>query len=64
MKLSEHLTLAECIRSDYAKRNGINNMPSSQVINNMILFATQVFDPIRNHFGVPIFLSSMFQRPS
>lgn len=61
MKISEHLELSECIRSDYAKRNGINNMPDSKTINNIILWASNIFEPIRAHFGVPIYLSSMFR---
>jgi len=61
MKISEHLTLAECIRSDAAKRNGIDNSPSAEITNNMIVWANNIFEPIRNHFGVPIYLSSMFR---
>lgn len=61
MKISEHLALAECIRSDYAKRNGINNTPDSLTINKMIVWAQNIFEPVRNHFGVPIFLSSMYR---
>lgn len=61
MKISEHLTLAECIRSDAAKRNGIDNNPSAEITNNIIVWAANVFEPIRNHFGVPIYLSSMFR---
>ena len=35
MNLSTHLSLAEVIRSDSAKRNGINNMPSAEHLENL-----------------------------
>jgi hypothetical protein len=34
MKLSEHLDLSEVIRSESAKRNGIQNIPTEQHISN------------------------------
>ena len=61
MKLSEHLDLSEVIRSDSAKRNGISNMPTPEHIANFKLLAEKIFEPIREHFGVPIRISSGYR---
>jgi zinc D-Ala-D-Ala carboxypeptidase len=61
MKLSEHLSLSEVIRSESAKRNGISNMPTAEHIENFKILATKVFEPIREHFGVPIRISSGYR---
>ena len=61
MKLSAHLDLAEVTRSDSAKRNGISNMPTPEHIENFKLLAEKVFEPIREHFGVPIRISSGYR---
>ena len=64
MKLSEHLELSEVIRSESAKRNGISNMPTADHIENFKILATKVFEPIREHFGVPIRISSGYRSAS
>jgi len=61
MKLSKHLDLSEVIRSDSAKRNGISNMPTGEHIANFMLLAEKIFEPIREHFGVPIHISSGYR---
>jgi hypothetical protein len=61
MKLSKHLDLSEVIRSDSAKRNGISNMPTDEHIANFMLLAEKIFEPIREHFGVPIHISSGYR---
>ena len=61
MKLSEHLALSEVTRSESAKRNGISNMPTPEHIENFKILATKVFEPIREHFGVPIRISSGYR---
>ena len=61
MKLSTHLDLSEVIRSDSAKRNGISNMPTPEHIENFKLLAEKIFEPIREHFGVPIRISSGYR---
>lgn len=61
MKLSEHLELAEVIRSDSAKRLGISNMPTEEHLKNLKLWAEKIFEPIRIHFNRPIFLSSGYR---
>lgn len=61
MQLSKNLSLAEVIRSDSAKRNGIKNYPTSKHIVNLSLLAENIFQPIRNHFKSPIFISSGYR---
>lgn len=61
MKLSEHLDLAEVVKSDSAKRKGISNMPTPEHIENFKKLAVNVFEPIRKHFGVPIHISSGYR---
>ena len=61
MKLSTNLSLSEVIRSESAKRNGISNMPTKEHIANFMLLAEKIFEPIREHFGVPIRISSGYR---
>ena len=61
MVLSEHFTLAEAIRSESAKRNGISNMPSPEHIANLKELAENIFEPIRANFRCPILISSGYR---
>ena len=61
MQLSTHLALAEVMRSETAKRKGISNMPTPEHIENFKKLAENVFQPIREHFGVPIHISSGYR---
>ena len=61
MQLSKNLTLAEVIRSETAKRKGISNMPTPEHIENFKKLAINVFQPIRDHFGVSIHISSGYR---
>lgn len=61
MKLSEHLDLAEMLRSESAKRLGIKNTPTPEHIEAMKLLAEHIFEPIRNNFRCPIMVSSGYR---
>jgi zinc D-Ala-D-Ala carboxypeptidase len=61
MQLSKHLSLAEVTRSETAKRKGVSNMPTPEHLENFKLLAEKVFEPIREHFGVPIHISSGYR---
>ena len=61
MQLSKHLSLAEVTRSDSAKRTGISNEPTAEHLENFKLLAEKVFEPIREHFKVPIHISSGYR---
>ena len=61
MQISKHLSLAEVTRSETAKRKGVSNMPTPEHLENFKLLAEKVFEPIREHFKVPIHLSSGYR---
>ena len=61
MQISKHLSLAEVSRSETAKRRGINNTPSGAHLENFKKLAENIFEPIREHFGVPIHISSGYR---
>lgn len=61
MQISKHLSLAEVSRSETAKRKGIDNTPSGEHLENFKKLAENVFEPIREHFGVPIHISSGYR---
>ena len=61
MKLSENLMLSEVIRSESAKRRGIDNMPTAEHIANLKVLAEKIFQPIRENFRVPIHISSGYR---
>lgn len=60
-RLSPHLTLAEVTVSDTAKRLGIPNVPTPEHVANLQRLAAAIFEPIRLHFGVPIYVSSGYR---
>ena len=61
MKLSENLSLAEVIKSNTAIKKGIDNSPTEQHLESLKLLAENIFQPIREHFGVPIGISSGYR---
>jgi hypothetical protein len=61
MQLSKNLALSEVTRSETAKRRGISNMPTEEHIENFKKLAENVFQPIRDHFGLPIRISSGYR---
>lgn len=62
MQISKHLSFEEATKSAMADKLGIvNNNPNLSVIANMKLLAENVFEPIREHFKVPIHISSMYR---
>ena len=61
MKLSNNLTLAEVIKSNTAIRRGIDNTPTNLHITNLEYLAEKVFQPLRDHFGSSIFVSSGYR---
>lgn len=60
-KICKYLTLGEVTRSESAKRNGISNNPTAEHLENIQALGENVFDKIREHFGVPIGLSSGYR---
>lgn len=63
MNISEHISLKEAIRSNTAKRLGIDNMPDNETLVTMQITAEHIFEPIRNKFNEPIYISSFYRSP-
>ena len=62
MKLSKNLSLSECTKSNTANRLGINNTPDDEwIVENLKGIAEEVFQPIRNAFKCPIYVSSGYR---
>ena len=61
MKISENLSLKEVVKSNTATRLGIDNEPTSEHLENLIIIAEKVFQPIREHFKTPIGISSGYR---
>lgn len=61
MKISEHITYAEACHSDTAKRLGIPNIPNEYEMWNMVILATEVFEPLRAWVGAPIKINSFYR---
>ena len=61
MKLSENFTLQELIYSDTAVRMGIDNKPNDEHITNLILLCKNILQPLRNHFKIPVSISSGYR---
>lgn len=64
MLLSKNLTLAEAVRSETAKRLGIDNTPTDKHLENLKVTAEKLFQPIREHFKCPVYVSSMYRSES
>jgi len=63
MQLSKNLSLKEVTKSITASRLGLKNEPSEKQIANLKGIAENVFQPVRDHFGVPIYVSSGYRSP-
>ena len=63
MKLSKNLSLAEVTKSNTAKRLGIDNTPDDWTTENLRKVAEHVFQPLRDAFKCPIYVSSGYRGP-
>ena len=61
MKLSNNLSVKEVTKSNTAKRFGIDNRPTIEHLQNLKAIALNIFQPARNHFKKPIFVSSGYR---
>lgn len=59
--ISKYISYVEATSSQTATRRGILNRPSAVELRAMKLVATKVFDVVREHFGVPLRVSSFFR---
>lgn len=63
MKLSEHFTLEEMVRSQTATINKITNNPSQAEKDWLKYLCVNVLEPLRYHMNRPITISSGFRCP-
>ena len=63
MKISKHITYAEAIHSNTAKRKSIDNTPNPTQVETMKLTAEKIFEPLREWVGGPIKVNSFFRSP-
>lgn len=62
MKLN--FTMTEALRSDTAKRLGINNMPTdSKILDNILELYINIMQPLREYVGRKIFINSLYRCP-
>ena len=61
MKLSKNLSLAEVTKSNTAERLGIDNTPDDWATENLRKVAEYVFQPLRDAFKCPIYVSSGYR---
>ena len=61
MKLSKNLSLSETTKSTTAKRLGIDNTPDDWTKENLRQVAINIFQPLRDAFECPIYVSSGYR---
>jgi hypothetical protein len=64
MNLSNNFTLNELTKSQTATRKGINNEPATEHVENLIHLAKTILQPVREHFGKPVMISSGYRSPA
>ena len=60
-RISKHITYAEAIHSNTAKRKQIDNTPNQAQVDAMRLLAEKIFEPLRKVVGGPIKVNSFFR---
>ena len=63
MKLSANFSVSELTRSQTATRKGIDNSPNDEQLANLRALCENVLQPIRDHFGKPVRISSGLRVP-
>ena len=63
MGISKHISYKEGVCSRTATRLNINNKPDDSQMQNMLLVAEEVFEPLRVWVGGPIKINSFFRSP-
>jgi hypothetical protein len=63
MKLTENFSLLELTKSQTAERKGIDNTPSPEHQENLKLLCESVLQPVRDHFGKVVTISSGYRSP-
>ena len=59
----KYFTLAELLRSETAKKKGIDNTPTFEVVAHLSELVETILDPLRAAYGMPIKVSSGYRCP-
>ena len=57
----KYFTLKELTKSNEAKRNKINNVPTKQEEQNLVALVENILDPLREAYGKPIIVTSGYR---
>ena len=60
-KISAHITYVEATHSQTAVKYRMENIPNAEQLVAMRLIAEKIFEPMRNHFKIPIAVTSFFR---
>ena len=63
MKLTQNFSLNELTKSQTAERKGIDNTPSTEHQANLKSLCEMILQPIRDHFGQVVSVSSGYRSP-
>ena len=63
MKLTENFSLNELTKSQTAERKGIDNTPRTEHQENLKSLCEMILQPIRDHFGQVVSVSSGYRSP-
>ena len=61
VRLTEHFTLEEMVKSRTAERRGFDNTPGAYEIANLRLLCKKILEPARLEIGMPITVTSGFR---
>ena len=64
MNLSANFTLNELTKSETATRLDLDNTPNEEQIESLRLLCENILQPVRDHFGKPVKISSGFRAPA
>lgn len=59
----KHFTIEELCKSDVANKKKINNIPNSEIIENLEQLIVNILDPLREEYGKPIIVNSGYRCP-
>src|SRR3990167_6429459 len=66
-KISEHISYQEATRSEAAQREGITNHPNDKELDNIVMWAEKIYEPLRAHVSqirkkdTPLVINSIFR---
>ena len=63
MNLTKNFSLLELTKSQTAERKGIDNTPSAEHQENLKSLCTAILQPVRDHFGKVVTISSGYRSP-